>query len=782
MNGNMAPNEFELLSPAGSIDALKAAFANGADAVYLGAAAFGARSSAGFSEDALKEALRIAHLRRKKIYVTVNILIKERELADVRRTLSLLSFWGADAVLVQDLGVMKICREEFPQLPVHASTQMAIHNARGVRWLRDMGAARAVMARECSLDALRQAAKAGLEIEAFCHGALCVGCSGQCLFSSMIGGRSGNRGRCAQPCRLPYQYQGKTGAFLSPRDLCARNELQQMADAGVYSFKIEGRLKRPEYVAVVTRAYRKALDSVMEGRFSPMDEAEKESLTQIFSRGGFTLGYAGGQQDAAIIDPSRVTPSGIPIGQVQRVYRKGAALLADVKLNKTLHNGDGIEIGTQALIYSGPEAAAGGVAALRLRDTVKTGETVRRTEDESQLAAARETYEGDGLNRALPLPFDAELTAFPGAPLRLTVTDGESTAAAEGDRCEPAQKKALDEDSARRSLEKTGGTPFALRHLTVRTENAFVPSAALNALRRDALAQLAEKRIAAQPRACAPRGSFVSPERHIPAPRLLVKTGDFSLIGPLLSAGADEVLFQPRDWRPQYLTPLLAMIPQGARLCLPSQCAQSTLQAILQEVHSRGVPLCLSSPGQIGLDTMAGEGIPVMNGEAMRLLGSQGCESVTLSRELKKEEILDLPRNVCEIILPVYGRTRLMLLNHCPMRTALGLKGGREACEMCAQGKGAAGTCFTDRTGAAEPLFPMRLPEGCVIELMAARPVHLAAHLNGMPPLSWLLTFTDEDAQTQLALTRGYRALQRGENAPMPDVAGTPGRFLDGVL
>ena len=388
----MPTNKWELLAPAGSMDALKAAFANGADAVYLGAAAFGARAAAGFDEAALREALRLAHLHRKKIYVTVNILVKERELGEVRRTLSLLSSLGADAVLIQDLGILKICREEYPDLPLHASTQMALHNAAGARMVKELGACRAVMARECDLNALRAAAQTGIEIEAFCHGALCVSCSGQCLFSSMIGGRSGNRGRCAQSCRLPYTYQGKAGAWLSPRDLCARDELAALADAGVYSFKIEGRLKRPEYVAVVTRSYRNALDALAEGRFAPAGQAEREALTQIFSRGGFTQGYPGQERDAAIVDPTRVTPVGVPLGHVKKIYKKGGALLADVALIKPLHNGDGLEIGEQSLRYSGPETAAGQTASLRLRDPVPVGETIRRTEDESQLASARSTY------------------------------------------------------------------------------------------------------------------------------------------------------------------------------------------------------------------------------------------------------------------------------------------------------------------------------------------------------------------------------------------------------
>ena len=779
------PNEWELLAPAGSMDALKAALANGADAVYLGAAAFGARASAGFDGEALKRALDLAHLYGKKVHVTVNILIKEREMEDARRTLALLSSLGADAVLIQDLGLMKICREEFPHLPIHASTQMALHNAEGVRLLKALGARRAVMARECDLNALRRAAQAGMEIEAFCHGALCVSCSGQCLFSSMIGGRSGNRGRCAQPCRLPYTYQGKTGVWLSPRDLCARDELKALADAGVYSFKIEGRLKRPEYVAVVTRIYRRALDALREGRFEPADEGEKEALTQIFSRGGFTPGYPGKNRDAAIIAPDRVTPVGLMMGKVEKCYRKGGALLADVRLTRPLHNGDGLEILSQALLYSGPETAAGAVAVLRLREEVKPGASVRRTEDEKQLAAARETYEGEGLSRALPIPFDAALTAYPGREISLFVTDGVHKITVQGPVCQPAQKKPLSPEEARQAVAKTGGTPFVLRQWSARTENAFVPLSALNALRREALEKLTEDRAAVRRPERAPAPRFQVPALTPPPPRLIAKTQDAREIPALLRAGADEILLLPQDFRPEALLPLLRDFPEKTRLCLPGQCTDETLLYLRHELDARRIPVCLSSPGQLGAvsqNAMAGEGIPVMNGETIRMLVHLGCQSVTLSRELSREEIADLPGCLCEYILPVFGRTRLMLLNHCPMRTVLGLKTGREACEMCRQGKGALGTALTDRMRADYPLFPLRLPEGCQIELMDQKPLHLAGQIKGLPPLSCLLTFTDESPSLRLEITAYYAALLRGEEpAPLP-IRERTGRFLDGVL
>ena len=781
----MANNKLELLAPAGSMDALKAALAAGADAVYLGAAAYGARSSAGFDEASLRAALRLAHLHRKKIYVTVNILVKERELDDVRRTLSLLLSLGADAVLLQDLGLLKICREEFPGLPIHASTQMALHNQTGAALLKRLGARRVVLARECGLQEIRLAAQTGMEIEAFCHGALCVSCSGQCLFSSMIGGRSGNRGRCAQPCRLPYTYQGKTGSWLSPRDLCARDEIAQLAQAGVYSFKIEGRLKRPEYVSIVTSAYRRALDGVLEGRFTPSSREEKEQLTQIFSRGGFTDGYAGGSQDAGVVYPDRVTPEGLKLGTVTKTYRKGGALLADVDLDRPLHDGDGLEIGRQELRYSGPETAAGKTAVLRLRENVRPGETVRRTEDESQLAAARKTYEGEALNAALPIPFDALLTAFPGAKLTLTVTDGESRAEAEGEICQEAQTKALDAEAVRKALGKTGGTPFVLRDCQIKTANAFVSAAALNALRREALDKLADARIFAHPRAFLSPGRFTVPERAVPAPRLIVKTGRFADIPGLLAAGADEALYLPQDFRPEYLNKELDVFPDKTRLCLPAQCRQSTLDALKRELDARNIPVCLSSPGQIGYfqrGGMAGEGVPVMNGQAVRLLSCLGCESVTLSRELSKAEIMDLPTDVCELILPVYGRTRLMILNHCPLRTSLGLTRGREQCERCRRGNGALGTYLTDRMGADYPLLPLRLPEGCQIELMADKPLDLSGRLEGLAPLSWLVSLTDETPEDALRVTAHFAAALRGDTPPPLPGKSTAGRFLDGVL
>ena len=292
----------ELLAPAGGLEALKAAVSAGADAVYLGAAAFGARAAVGFSSDELKAAIRFAHLHSRKIYVTVNTLVKDGELPTLRDALRTLRDLYADAVLIQDLGVLRLCREEFPELTLHASTQMSLHTPEGVRWAARNGISHVVLNREATMDDIRAAVRTGVEIEVFAHGALCVCVSGQCALSSSLGERSGNRGRCAQPCRLPYRYRGSELAWLSPADLCTLPILPALAGAGIASLKLEGRLKRPEYVYIVTDVYRRALDRLNTGD-GTADPEDADALRQIFCRGRFTGGYAAGGQDADILNP-----------------------------------------------------------------------------------------------------------------------------------------------------------------------------------------------------------------------------------------------------------------------------------------------------------------------------------------------------------------------------------------------------------------------------------------------------------------------------------------------
>lgn len=752
----------ENLAPAGNWDALRSAVAAGADAVYLGYAAYSARAGAGnFDEQQLRDAVRFAHLHHVRVHVTVNTLIKDGEMAGVVDVLRLLGEIRVDAVLVQDLGVLRMARRCFPDLPIHASTQMAIHNATGVRFCRNQGMTRAVLARECSAAEIALAAKEGIEIEVFGHGAQCVAVSGECLFSSVVGGRSGNRGRCAQPCRLLYTYRGKTAAWLSPRDVCMRDDLPELNKAGVASIKLEGRLKRPEYVATIANSYRNAIDAMDNGHFRKADENEITGLRQIFSRGGFMRGYAMGAEDAGVIDPARVSHGGVKIGRVEFA----AGNMARVRLERSLDDGDGLQIrtaqGDAELIYAGHDTEAGQIAVVRLRPDVRTkaGDEVYRLTSEKQLQWAR--------SLVIPaIPADMALIAYPGKPLALTMTDGESSVTVTGDTVAPAQSRAMSEEDARRSLGKLSDTPFSLRTLTVQTAGAFVPVSALNQLRREACQQLAEARIAAFTRKAGreePADELIYPDLPDAPSMAIVRTKEQA---DAMQGAADLLVWYPEDFRADALESGLRAMPDGVWLQLPTVCEEKTLDLLCDFVQKNAGKLggiVLGSVGQLGrtwnVPMGAGSGIPVMNRRAVQFLLEQGCRFVTASSELSGAELRTLMQNHPPVVVPAYGREQLMLLHHCPARTYLGLTKGHAACRMCDQHSpdALAGQTLTDRRGTVYPLLRQRLPEGCLVRLMNALPTNNIRRVRqaGYAPMMVLTTENAQEAADVRAVMDG---------------------------
>ena len=739
----------ENLAPAGNRAALERADAAGADAVYLGYAAFSARAGAGnFDRQELEDAIRFAHLRHMRVHVTVNTLVKDGELGRVTEVLRLLNDLKADAVLIQDLGVLRIARRLFPGLTVHASTQMAIHNRTGVIWCGRQGISRTVLARECSLEEIRKCADTGVEIEVFVHGAQCVAVSGLCLFSSMVGERSGNRGRCAQPCRMEYDYRGRRGAWLSPRDVCLRDELPKLQEAGVASCKIEGRLKRPEYVATVAASYRKGLDSLEQGRFEKADEAEKEDLLQIFNRGGFMKGYALGCEDAGVIYPDTVNHQGVRIGRVTAADGK----LAKVQLEKDLRNGDGLTLRgaheETGLVYAGPDLKAGETAILRLRPgtTAKTGDTAYRLTSAEQLEKAEKM-------KGRTVPADLFLKAMPGEALQLTATDGESTVTVTGEIVEAAKTRAVTEEELARNLGKTGETVFVPREIRAKTAGAFVPVSQVNAIRREALEQLAQARINAFEQVDSEIRIQNSELKDVTEYLPNMEVPDLAYVrtteqAELARTAGLRVIWCPEDYRSEALQELKTAMQPGDWLALPDVCEEETLQTLRRYAEENKDLLggiVLGSVGQLGADWpvafAAGPGIPVMNRQAASLLLEEGCVFVTASPELTGQELKTLcnselnERNlesekkvnsagILPIVTVVYGRTRLMLLHHCPARTALGLKKGHAGCRMCDDGHPDAlrGQVLEDRKGYRFPLLRQRLPEGCLVQLMNALP------------------------------------------------------------
>lgn len=326
----MRNKDFELLAPAGSLEILKGVIESGADAVYVGGSMFGARAYANnFTEEELLEAIDFAHLRGVKVYLTVNTLIKNSEFSKLYDYLLVYYKRGLDAVIVQDIGVVKAIHEYFPSMEIHTSTQMTVTGADGVRFLSQFGVTRVVMAREVSLAEMKRIhEETGMELEAFVHGALCYSYSGQCLFSSILGGRSGNRGRCAQPCRLPYTVEGKKDEYiLSLKDMCGIKALDKLHDAGVYSLKIEGRMKQLEYACGVVKYYRSYIDSK-----KPVSDADYDRIKALGNRCGFTDRYYfdhNGSDMVTYVKPNFVSNAAEPSPEKRKLSIEGELILRE---------------------------------------------------------------------------------------------------------------------------------------------------------------------------------------------------------------------------------------------------------------------------------------------------------------------------------------------------------------------------------------------------------------------------------------------------------------------
>lgn len=790
----------ELLCPAGDEAALRAAVDSGANAVYLGYRAFGARASAtNFDAEALEAAVRYAHLYHVRVYVTVNTLVKPDEMQDLRAALGEIASTGADAAIVQDLGVAALVRREFPALALHASTQMAICNADGARLARSLGFSRVVLARECALKDVRAVAETGIETEVFVHGALCTAVSGRCLMSSMSGGRSGNRGRCAQPCRQGFRLDGMRGPLLSLRDLCLLDDLPVLCASGAHSLKVEGRLKSPEYVAVVTSVYRRALDAVARGDFRP-DPAQREQLLQIFNRGGFTRGHILGAEDADLVTPDRVSHEGLPLGRVQTVKGHLAALHVD----RALHDGDSLQLRgageSYDLRYSGPDIPAGGTASLRLRPgtEAKPGMQVARLADARQLDQAR-AHEP----RLIPVSMAARFAL--GRPMTLALTDGEVSVTAAGPVVEAARSRASTEADARRQLDKLGGTPFTLedgaRLQLLMDEGIFLPVSALNALRRDGVERLIQARTEAFALAGRPLchdalpavPARPQPDSPIGPETLAVIFSDPTLAEGLSQAGATLLCFAPRTFTPEALARELPRLPRGTWLRLPPQMTQRTQDACLAVIRSHADRLggvMAESVGQLGLSlplpALAGEGVPATNPpgvETVRMLGACGF---VLWPEWTFSEQKGLTPLPLPALLKVYGRETLMLLNHCPERVRRGLRQGRADCALCANEAmvcAKADPALTDRLGYRFPLTRTRFPEGCELSVLGALPTDLRARDADRRALGagMLLHFTVESAREQLSLTRAYAALLSGASCAPAAFETTLGHWTRGV-
>lgn len=511
-------NYIELLSPVGDFDCLKAAVQNGADSVYLGADSFSARASAtNFTLDNLYEAISYAKKRNVKTHLTLNTLIKNNELSDAINVAKVAYTAGINALIVQDLGLAKYLIENFPDLPIHASTQMTIYNLEGALLAEKLGFSRAVLSRELSLSEIEYICKnCNIEIETFIHGALCISYSGQCLLSSMIGGRSGNRGKCAQPCRLPYTLIKSdahstesldNGYLLSTKDVCGLDFIPQLIKAGVKCFKIEGRMKTPEYVAIVTSIYKKYINLALSNEPYVIDYADRKMLMQVFNRGGFSSGHLANEYNTDLVYPKKPNNRGLYLGRVQKFNPdKGHIQLTS---NEILSIGDTISLEKETGTYTISELMLGNnnieeslpfqpVTIGRMKGNISVGDKIYKMSNKELTRIALESLNKENIK----IKFDCIIKVKQDMPITMTViSTSDDSDDIYSNICftitspvipVPALNAPITEERIISQISKTKNTPFLFEHIQIDLDdNLFIPSiGCLNELRRTAIEKI----------------------------------------------------------------------------------------------------------------------------------------------------------------------------------------------------------------------------------------------------------------------------------------------------
>lgn len=767
----------ELLAPAGSPEAARAAVQNGADAIYLGGKQFSARQYAdNFGDEDIEEVIRYCHIYGVKVYVTVNTLVHNQEMEKALEYLRFLYNADADAVIMQDIGLIRSAEELLPGLTIHGSTQMTIHNSPGIELLEELGVKRIVLAREMSLEEIRRVKeKTHMELEVFIHGALCVGYSGQCLFSSMIGGRSGNRGRCAQPCRLPYsllEVEGtsqETGGYshlLSPKDLNLIEQLPSLVEAGVAGLKIEGRMKRPEYVAVVTKVYRQALDRYAKdpGAFKVTPE-EKYELAQVFNR-EFTTGYLFGNQGQALMSPDRSNNRGTFLGRVQKTDRETGRIT--IQTDTDLSIGDEIEFWVTSggrkevkvhRIYKENMAVDGVPAGETVQIEVPSsggihpGDRVFKTYDTHLISEAKRSYSSSLRKRKIPLKLLVRL--YPGEPMVLTGEDdlGNYVSVSSEMAAEKARKRPLTEESVRQQLDRMGNTPFQLERLEFDlAPQVIIPLSEINRCRRKLVEDFEEKRSFNGGIRQIPEKKFKIPLAKVlnkcpgaPAEKekgqvISVSAGDTESAHAAIEKGARRIylggeIFQGKNISRQDMESLVRLGEKTnteVYIALPRIFQENELEEVKQKVEDTlGVKPAGYACGNLGalqlLSSLGVEGIHadyplnIFNRQSACYCLDKGAGTYTLSMELNMQEIGRFGLRLQEAECVVHGWPPLMVSRHCVLDTKE--LGGNSAC---------LGRCRKSAVGLKDRMnlvFPVKMDTRCRMYLFNSKELCLIENL-----------------------------------------------------
>lgn len=720
----------ELLLPAGKPEALKAAVANGADAVYLAGSRFGARANAGnFDESEMRSAVKLCRKYGVHVYVTMNTLVADAEMADALDYVKFLYDIGVDGIIVQDIGLAGAVKTLLPDLRLHGSTQMSIHNVRGAKWAYDFGFRRVILSRELTLTEIRRIHQEvpELELEVFCHGALCICYSGQCLMSSLIGGRSGNRGQCAQPCRLPYELADGFGRvltkkpthLLSPRDLNTLEELKDLIEAGVCSLKVEGRMRRPEYVASVGRVYRRAIDHLLEG-LPVVDAHDKNIVEQVFNR-KFTPGYLHGNPGLDLMSHEKPNNRGLFLGRVTKVNDKVITLVLDQDLSVN----DGIEIWVKVGGRLGSTitelkvnkknvdtAKKGQTCEILLPGRIRVGDRVFKTYDSKIMRSAMNSFEA--LDSEIPLDFG--VTAKVGKKLTVKAKDsfGHHAEVISAFTVEEAKNRPADEALIRKQLCRLGGSGYEMGLLTVDMDDGvMIPASVLNQMRRDIVTEFDQLLFGVYP----PIRNYhfqekkkelldINDERKKNnVPQLSVKVADLYQLRSALDGGADRVILAPHlgfsfpdetmwaelyELNQKYEGKLVYGLPQitqdDKNIMLYPQIERALQKGFRHFLVGQTADIRLKEqyPEMETID--ADFSANVFNRYTAEELIQMGFHSVTASLEMTREQLERFAKGIGHREVIVHGAMPMMISRHCVIGAVEGKQKNKVPCGLSCHG------------------------------------------------------------------------------------------------
>ncbi|MCX6934594.1 MAG: U32 family peptidase [Verrucomicrobia bacterium] len=799
------PTRPELLAPAGDWDCLKAAVTAGADAVYFGLPAFNARLRAeSFTEADLPQVMEYLHARGRRGYLTLNVLIFPAELGEAERLLHLVGSAGVDAIIIQDLGLVRLARAICPQIALHASTQMTLTSPEGVAFARRQGLSLAILARELSLRELAKFPPAtdphGLPLEVFVHGALCVAYSGQCLTSEVLGRRSANRGECAQACRMPYALEvdgqpqdlGDRAYLLSPQDLAAVDEIPELIRLGLRSFKIEGRLKSPDYITAVTAVYRKAIDRALASQPSPASPEDWYRLEMTFSRGLFS-GWFHGVDYQQLVHARFGKKRGPFAG---RIVRTGPDWVELEEMLTPLHPGDGVVIDRGADTENEPGGFLFGVHGNRLSfrhgslplHATRPSDRVWKTKDpqlEKQLRSER--------SREIPpqtIPLDLEISGKAGQPLRIQVKAGTEKIFLESSKpFEPARNQPLSLETLTIHLGRLGGTPFHLGQLTMNLDGVVIlPVSELNRLRREIVTRLTHERHSHIPKNVGM--SAVSPVHILPSllqPILEKKSTPPTSAQPVLS-----VLCRTQEQTE-------ALLPEKPDLLYLDFEDLRRFGPVVETIRaSSNVPVFLATPriqkaGETGffrlIENAQPDGVLLRNlggldyfrSSKLTLVGdyslnianpltadlfiSEGLQRVTPSYDLNIAQVLELLRSAPPswFELTIHQHIPMFHMEHCVF--AAFLTDGKDHL-TCGRPCDRHHIAVRDRVGESHPI---RADVGCRNTVFHARPQSGASHLRDLLATGlrhFRLELLEESPEESIHLLRSYREVLAGHADP----------------